>query len=448
LFNNVQFRKGITLSILVLLFGVSIYPTITGEVPDNQLSEENKTLYSKFDSSAYCSIEENETIVDGIDDVIDLSTQEIVTEHPDIDVENIDITKITYNRMDKNVSVVLNVVGLIEDRGNISDFTRGMSFDIDAVGYFLLLATSSEVYQIIYANKVCQMIYMSSSETVNLSDDDFSVSNDTLTVSFELLTADEIYDEIISQAVYHKIDFSYPPEWVFLIDEAPNPPLWVDAYVPGWGIVNKEIMFESFVYGGSPPWSYHWDFGDGENSTEKNPTHVYNRIGKYVYNLTVTDNVSFSSSFSGEIEIIKHSFVIGIISNKNTSGNITSFDSLNVWWINVFPFSIKHFTQGEKIKLFKPYLGIVSQRFICGFYYVIPGSGSFPPIYSLNIFSKDDSANKIIWLVSAVEGNPLEIYKVEPVLLNESDIPQPDAEITFEDTTGTGYIEPQAKHFI
>ncbi|EMR74502.1 hypothetical protein MBGDF03_00811 [Thermoplasmatales archaeon SCGC AB-540-F20] len=145
---NALFRKGTTLTIFALLFGVSIYPIITGEIPDNQLSEKNKTLFNNYDSFAYCSIEENETIIDGTGDVIDLATQEIVTEHPDIDVENIDITKMMYNRMDKNVSVVLNVVGLIEDRGNISDISGGMSFDVDAVGYTFLLATSSEVYEI------------------------------------------------------------------------------------------------------------------------------------------------------------------------------------------------------------------------------------------------------------------------------------------------------------
>jgi parallel beta-helix repeat protein len=42
--------------------------------------------------------------------------------------------------------------------------------------------------------------------------------------------------------------------------------------------------------------SYFWDFGDGSNSTEMNPTHVYNNPGIYTVTLTVTDNQGHSDS--------------------------------------------------------------------------------------------------------------------------------------------------------
>ena len=35
---------------------------------------------------------------------------------------------------------------------------------------------------------------------------------------------------------------------------------------------------------------WHWEFGDGANSTERNATHQYNQIGTYAVNLTVKDN--------------------------------------------------------------------------------------------------------------------------------------------------------------
>lgn len=35
------------------------------------------------------------------------------------------------------------------------------------------------------------------------------------------------------------------------------------------------------------PVAYLWDFGDGETSTESNPTHIYSRPGKYTVSLTV-----------------------------------------------------------------------------------------------------------------------------------------------------------------
>ncbi|MFL5513213.1 MAG: PKD domain-containing protein [Gemmatimonadales bacterium] len=41
-------------------------------------------------------------------------------------------------------------------------------------------------------------------------------------------------------------------------------------------------------------WS--WDFGDGENSSQQNPTHVYNASGPYTVKLRVTDNDNAQSS--------------------------------------------------------------------------------------------------------------------------------------------------------
>src|SRR5690606_30095908 len=35
--------------------------------------------------------------------------------------------------------------------------------------------------------------------------------------------------------------------------------------------------------------TYEWDFGDGESSTEANPTHTYEEAGTYEVTLTVTD---------------------------------------------------------------------------------------------------------------------------------------------------------------
>jgi len=44
------------------------------------------------------------------------------------------------------------------------------------------------------------------------------------------------------------------------------------------------------VGGGFAPYSYEWDFGDGDTSTEENPTHAYRDEGSYTVSLTVTDD--------------------------------------------------------------------------------------------------------------------------------------------------------------
>jgi PKD repeat protein len=37
------------------------------------------------------------------------------------------------------------------------------------------------------------------------------------------------------------------------------------------------------------PWKFEWDFGDGQKSTEQNPTHTYDKVGEYTATLTVID---------------------------------------------------------------------------------------------------------------------------------------------------------------
>ncbi|HIC95607.1 TPA: PKD domain-containing protein, partial [Candidatus Bipolaricaulota bacterium] len=50
--------------------------------------------------------------------------------------------------------------------------------------------------------------------------------------------------------------------------------------------------------------SWSWDFGDGETSTERNPTHTYAKAGTYTVKLKVTDNEGASDTVSKEITVI------------------------------------------------------------------------------------------------------------------------------------------------
>jgi len=60
----------------------------------------------------------------------------------------------------------------------------------------------------------------------------------------------------------------------------------------------------------------------------------------------------------------------------------------------------------------------------------------------MNIYSKDDSKNTVIWLVSGVEGQPVESENIETFLENETGYPQQDANITFNQVIGYGYVNP------
>ena len=52
----------------------------------------------------------------------------------------------------------------------------------------------------------------------------------------------------------------------------------------------EPVRFESEVSGGFSPYSYEWNFGDGETSNEASPTHVYQDEGWQSVNLIVTDD--------------------------------------------------------------------------------------------------------------------------------------------------------------
>lgn len=52
------------------------------------------------------------------------------------------------------------------------------------------------------------------------------------------------------------------------------------------------VSFNSTILDGTAPYFYRWSFGDGVNSTQANPTHIYEKAGSYKVTLTVTDSNS------------------------------------------------------------------------------------------------------------------------------------------------------------
>jgi len=68
-----------------------------------------------------------------------------------------------------------------------------------------------------------------------------------------------------------------------------NPGLIADAHGPYKARPGQTIQFYGTAYGGTEPYTWHWDFGDGATSNLQNPTHVYDKAGTYTVTLTVTD---------------------------------------------------------------------------------------------------------------------------------------------------------------
>jgi len=133
-----------------------------------------------------------------------------------------------------------------------------------------------------------------------------------------------------------------------------------------------------------------------------------------------------------------YAFILGRLDNLITEEEIITFEAVNIRAITFFPFTYNHYKSRELITISKYYFGLVGARFIAAFC----GLSYRPSIISMNILSWDNISNKVVWLVSGVEGNPIGINDVETILINEAGQPQPDAEITFKDTTETGRISP------
>jgi PKD repeat protein len=66
--------------------------------------------------------------------------------------------------------------------------------------------------------------------------------------------------------------------------------LTVDAGGPYTCNLGQSILFNGSAAGGLPPYSYSWDFGDGNTSSEQNPHHTYHTAGLFTVTLEVTDS--------------------------------------------------------------------------------------------------------------------------------------------------------------
>ena len=92
----------------------------------------------------------------------------------------------------------------------------------------------------------------------------------------------------------------------------PGEDLIVDAGGPYSGEVDETIQFTGFATGGTEPYTWSWDFGDGETSDVQNPTHAYTEAGEYTATLTVTDAAENTATDTADVTITEPAPVIEI----------------------------------------------------------------------------------------------------------------------------------------
>jgi len=72
-------------------------------------------------------------------------------------------------------------------------------------------------------------------------------------------------------------------------------------------MVGEEIQFNATPIGGSEPFTYEWDFGDGNTSDLKNPVHAYETMGEYVVSVSARDRMgAFGSNYTTVNILLTH----------------------------------------------------------------------------------------------------------------------------------------------
>jgi len=76
-----------------------------------------------------------------------------------------------------------------------------------------------------------------------------------------------------------------------------------------------EVIFTNFSQNAV---SYSWDFGDGNSSTEENPTHIYDEADTYEVTLTATNADGVSRSFSESIVLDDPDVVLAMLAGETS----------------------------------------------------------------------------------------------------------------------------------
>jgi len=71
---------------------------------------------------------------------------------------------------------------------------------------------------------------------------------------------------------------------------------------PSVSVLTLNASFTAQAQGGTPDYSYHWQFGDGTSGSMQNPTHHYS-TGVYTATVTVTDGKGMTASGSTKVSV-------------------------------------------------------------------------------------------------------------------------------------------------
>jgi PKD repeat protein len=108
-----------------------------------------------------------------------------------------------------------------------------------------------------------------------------------------------------------------------VVTEAPTQLTASASANPTSGSAPLTVQFLGSASGGTPPYSFDWDFGDGVTSQTQNPAHYYANAGTYIVTLTVADQAQNKAQSTVTITVspvtpTQESLITGVLSGQGT----------------------------------------------------------------------------------------------------------------------------------
>jgi PKD repeat protein len=108
------------------------------------------------------------------------------------------------------------------------------------------------------------------------------------------------------------------------------------------------VGFTAYASGGGLPYSYHWSFGDGQESSNEDPTHSYTRPGNYTVTLTVTDKDGNESTQTTSIRVMNSPIASGIFGIIRMGMIQTIALSIGVVWLLLVVLAVVLFVRTKR----------------------------------------------------------------------------------------------------
>lgn len=268
--------------------------------------------------------------------------------------QDIDIKELRYEKRedDTKLQFTLEVYGDILDSGDLDLFGENIDYEDEenmlsilssflepTVSYAVLFETTEKIYTINYINKNCSLSITNHSSIFEVEETQWDLlyikDGGKLIVEFDLKNSDEKIKNVSIQTMHMKIDISdtqtllkmldqdsdyYDDEELFSVmkwymDEYPNQEGYYTSFTttPLNPQPNEPVELTAYVYGGTEPYTYQWDFGDGNRtdwSYDSSIDHIFTKAGTYNVNLSVSDS-------NNDLTYVEIPVSIGTTNNDN-----------------------------------------------------------------------------------------------------------------------------------